>query len=68
MTVKKLRKLLKRQPDDVIVMLARDPEGNGFSPMSKRYAYSLGTYDGDEYWDELEDGIGDIAIVLWPMY
>ena len=70
MTVKKLRKLLKKQPGDMIVMLARDPEGNGFSPMDKRYPISFGTYDGEfrgeKRWDDSEGE--PPAIVLWPSY
>ena len=69
MTVKKLRKLLKKQPGDMIVMLARDPEGNGFSPMDKRYPISFGTYHyGEGYLDELEGGHGEGAVTLWPSY
>ena len=72
MTVKKLRKLLKKHPGDMIVMLARDLEGNGFSPMDKRYPISFGLWKHREFWsdEEFQEYNEDAkkAIVLWPMY
>lgn len=41
MTVKDLIKLLNKQPSDFQVVLSRDSEGNGFSPVS---GYALGFY------------------------
>ena len=34
MTVKELKKALKNYPDDMLVILQQDPEGNGYSPLA----------------------------------
>lgn len=41
MTVKELIKLLKKTPSDFQVILSKDSEGNGFSPIS---GHALGFY------------------------
>lgn len=41
MTVKELIKLLNKQPSDFQVILSKDSEGNGFSPIS---GHALGFY------------------------
>ena len=67
MTVKQLRELLKKLPDDQLVVLSKDSEGNGFSPMSENY--SDGFYSGrswcGEFSNEKSKGAKK-AICFWP--
>lgn len=52
MTVKDLRDLLAQMPDDALVILAEDPEGNGYGPLESvvEGAYNpITTYSGD-FW------------------
>jgi len=72
-----LIKILKKQPEDAIVVLSRDEEGNGFSQLS---SFGVGVYipnnimngevyDPDldkEYLEMIEDEEKMAAIVLWP--
>lgn len=72
MKIKKLIEELSKEDGDLDIIMSRDGEGNGFSPLS-----SLGdglyvadsTYSGEIYnLDEAEDA-GEEAkkvIVLWP--
>lgn len=44
-------------PDDAVVIIARDSEGNGFSPLADRCSDAIyraeSSYSGElEYWDE----------------
>lgn len=80
MRVKDLVKLLKTLPQDSLVVLSKDSEGNSFSPLPGEYNYSTGLfvrddrlpYYGDVYSDEdiKEDRIdpedGEACVVLWP--
>lgn len=74
MTVGELIKELTDCPEDAVVVLSKDGEGNGFSPLSNHSAEHYraeNTYSGelrDSEYDEAEDGPdGAIrAIVLWP--
>ena len=78
MTVAELIKELQNYPDDLEVILQRDPEGNGYAPL-------CGAEDGekdDDYetcWskqsvtEELERGFRDTpyianCVVLWPQF
>lgn len=51
MKVKKLKELLQSMPDDFEVVLAKDAEGNGYSPLA----------------DYLFLPTNKNCIVLWPM-
>jgi hypothetical protein len=46
-TVGALRELLADLPDDMPVILAKDPEGNGFSPLS---SFSQAMYEPESTW------------------
>ena len=67
--VGKLRELLRDLDDDMLVVLSRDEEGNGFSPLSD---YGLSIYEATTTWHgevvepEDYDGNGVPALVLWP--
>ena len=81
MTVKELIDRLAQYPPDLEVLVSRDAEGNGFSPLEDFGTY-LGrkensTRHGDEYsiidegdWDIEHDDEGpypgDNCLVLWP--
>jgi len=47
MTVKELKGLLEQYSDDMIVIMSRDSEGNGYSPLS---SIEDGAYCADETW------------------
>ena len=79
MTVYELRQLLKGVDDNRIVVMSRDEEGNGFSPLvelddSQVYDSTWGELHYPELTEELEAagyGEGDIGdgepcLVLWP--
>jgi hypothetical protein len=76
LTVSKLKALLAELPDDALVVLSRDGEGNGFSPLADT---STGKYEPEQPWfgefheapthparDEqpAEDALD--AVCLWP--
>ena len=79
MLVKDLIEVLENMDPDLLVIIARDPEGNGYAPMGD---YSVGVFDSkndefaeddiDEDWSEDEDDesitIGKSCVVLWPGY
>lgn len=73
LTVKDLKELIKDLPDDMPVVMSKDGEGNGFSPLSD---YSMGKYAPDSTWsgewyqdeDERDAPRGSKkAICLWPV-
>ncbi len=47
MTVAELKKLLTDYPDDALVVLQKDAEGNEYSPLSSHW---LGAYVPDSTW------------------
>ena len=77
MTVGGLKTALEAFPDDTIVVMAKDGEGNGFSPL---YEGTLERYEAESTWSgevlytndqdddvdgsESEDGVP--AVILWP--
>jgi hypothetical protein len=67
MTVGELMDYLDGQPRDRLVVLAKDEEGNGFSPLyaaeMERYVAET-TYSGDLTEDP--DG-GEPVVLLWPV-
>jgi len=75
MTVKELKALLAKLPDETLVVLARDAEGNGFSPAggttpAARYVaasrpWQMGTLytPGDPPFEARQ---GQPAVALWP--
>lgn len=75
-TVKQLREFLAGEaiPDDTIVVLAKDAEGNDFSPMPDDMGWSLGSYVAYSTWSgEFYDGVTHDdparvvrALCLWP--
>lgn len=75
MTVKELREILADIPDTHVVVLSRDPEGNGYAPASGDLAE--GIYDESErefvhYVDDIEareQTPSDFnAFCIWPIY
>lgn len=81
LTVKEVIAILQELDEDALVLLSRDPEGNGFSPVAEDH--SVGFYNDDEqdfysqddfeYMKEEDDMEEEVplhpkAIVLWPMY
>jgi hypothetical protein len=73
MTIKDLAALLATLPQDALVVVASDSEGNGFSPFYKlttgRYVeYSSGESEfhesGDR--DDAEDEDAVEAVCVWP--
>lgn len=73
MKVKDLKMLLNGVPDDFEVVLSKDGEGNGYSPLAD---HCVGQFDEEE--GEFEQYIDDAgtrvltisesnAIVLWPV-
>lgn len=80
MKVKYLLEILQEcNPDDVVIM-SRDAEGNGYSPLadySDEYNYlAESDWAGDIYprdsnnpdWDYIPQGDGEIGcVVLWPV-
>lgn len=66
-TVAELIAYLSDLPGDLRVIMAKDGEGNGFSPWSGEH--SIGAYTPDssysgEFTDETDDELN--ALVLWP--
>jgi len=72
-----LRKLLQSMDDETLVVLSRDAEGNGYSPLGGIYlgAYADGKFgihtltDIDREHGYSEDDIvhGPAAICFWPV-
>ncbi len=80
MRVGNLRALLATLPDDMLIVLSKDGEGNGFSPLSDTSDPAATVYEADSTWsgeiahtddadydDEPYDGAGVPALVLWPV-
>ena len=81
MNVKELRESLAELPDDMEVVLQKDPEGNGYSPLSGADPDSVYTKDGDVYsmnwthneackseeeWEEMK--LRPRTLILYPKY
>jgi hypothetical protein len=70
MTVGELKKLLQNVPDERMVILSGDSEGNKFSPLYEVSAEDDLRYAADNSWSgELigeDEGEGTPAIALWP--
>lgn len=75
MRVAALRALLAEAADDLLVVLAKDSEGNGFSPLAEG---ELGLYVPESGWSgdvpHPDDAAGyqdepgaESAVVLWPV-
>jgi hypothetical protein len=76
LTVKDLKAILTDVPDDTLVVLSSDVEGNAFSPLC---AFSTGSYTfGQKSWqkgnffddgDQMPDNKqAEKAVALWPMH
>jgi hypothetical protein len=70
MTVKKLRKVLKSLPNDMLVVLSSDEEGNSYHELCDAVVmyYSPSTEEAIDEGDLEEYGQNDSAktLVLWP--
>jgi hypothetical protein len=75
MNVGDLRKLLADHPDDTLVVLSKDAEGNNFSPLRRlddpdEHRYFPSTkYSGDIMRTDMAERRGDpgeMVVVLWP--
>jgi hypothetical protein len=70
MKVAELIEQLRVFPQDSIVILQKDAEGNGFSPLD---GLDVGHYVAETAWygevpaPEDDDGSGDPCVVLWPV-
>jgi len=67
--VKELIKLLNDLPPEALVVLSKDAEGNGYSPLATDglglYQYVANcTWAGEIYPTDEEEG--EEAVVLWP--
>lgn len=70
MTVKELKDLLDTYPDDFLVVMSKDSEGNGFSPLDciDEVGYDPDNrYSGQIYSIEEESADTIEAICLWPI-
>lgn len=73
MTIGELRTFLATRdlPDEALVVLSRDAEGNGYSPLLDATvgAYLPANTWSGEFFDEAEVGAGpgQRAICLWPV-
>lgn len=76
-TVGELRQILQLFPDDALVVLSKDGEGNDFSPLAEvtsgqYHAESswAGGYESDDYVEDeglaIAEGAAVRAICLWP--
>ncbi len=71
MRVRDLIELLQQEDPERLVVLAKDPEGNGYSPMAAlhdvRY-FALSTWDGEiDHPDDDPPREGGVpALVFWP--
>lgn len=70
MTKKQLLRELKGVPDDALIVLAADAEGNEFRPLSEANEglyIEISDWRGDFFNDETESGgEGVPAVCLWP--
>lgn len=71
MTVRQLRETLADMPEDALVVLSKDAEGNDFSPVeSAERSFSLNYYRAITTWyGEIEEGERDglpLALIIWP--
>ena len=72
MLVKKLRMILEQCPDNYIVILSNDAEGNSYSPLAEVDVVMYvpeNTYQGDivEDQEEIEEEYKENAVALWPV-
>lgn len=61
MKVKELKKLLEDIPDNYLVILSKDSEGNGYSPL---YTVDVARFNTKH--QELEEVGKTNSVVLWP--
>jgi len=72
MTVKELKKLLSTEDDMTEIVMSRDEEGNGFSPLAdvgKGIYVAESTWAGELYNEDDEEAPlseGKKVICLWP--
>jgi hypothetical protein len=61
-----LRRWLETIPDDRLVVLAKDAEGNNFSPLSE---LEVSSYEAASTWngDLTDNESGERCVVLWPV-
>jgi hypothetical protein len=80
MNVQQLKEILADVPDDYLVVMSSDTEGNNYSPLS---GWAIGEYVADTTWSgevyfdnkDEDDDIGEgedwveaqFALVLWPV-
>lgn len=77
LTVKKIKQLLADAPEDALVILALDAEGNTFSP-ANGYTAAAKYVEAKRAWDqgflytsddpEFRSQQGRVAVVLWPAH
>lgn len=76
MTVKELIDELSKLNPDLPVIMSKDTEGNGFSPLhdaEEAFYLSYNTWSGEHYSEEDEDDEFDTpegtipAVFLWPV-
>jgi hypothetical protein len=72
MTVDELREQFKDVDGGTIVVMSKDSEGNGYSPLAEvesAFYYAETTWAGEIYYDEdYAEGIGAVpAVFFWPV-
>lgn len=69
MKVKQLIALLQEENPNAVVLLSRDPEGNGFAEADLSFGVGWWSAEEQEYQDGTADRLdGDVAaLTLWPM-
>jgi hypothetical protein len=72
LTVKDLRAILERYPDEAGIVMSADAEGNTFSPLCEIYRgryVELSPCEGEFRVDDEDntDPDGVVAVALWPI-
>tara|TARA_Y100000817_G_C16743742_1_gene493699 strand:- start:159 stop:386 length:228 start_codon:yes stop_codon:yes gene_type:complete len=75
MKVKDLKEILSHMDDDLEIVMARDPEGNGYAPL---YSYWVGNYlaeegavfdpSNEEELEYYQENMGVKALIIGPEY
>jgi len=64
MTVKELIEILEKLPPETEIVVAKDSEGNDFSPVSE---VNLGTYEPESTWSGTFTHDGKSHACIWPV-
>jgi hypothetical protein len=70
MKMKEFREMLVGLPDDMLIVLSSDAEGNYLSPFAEssvEWYFPEGDHGGDIYDEEDAPNGAEPALVLWPV-